>query len=99
MTIVITDEERLQLVKKAIGYQSNYQDDTIKFYIDEAINFLIDGGVNENIAKSKEAVGAIVMYINDTWNYSSGSVVYSDALTKRVIQLASKKYKGDDQDV
>jgi hypothetical protein len=95
--MTISTEERLQLVKNALGNQSDYQNNTLQFYIDEAIDFLIDSGVNENIAKSKKAVGAIVLYINDTWNYSSGVVVYSDALIKRIIQLASKKDEGVDQ--
>ena len=89
--MALTHAERLTYIRTALGFGGNtYQDDVLEFYIDEAINFLIDSGVTKEIAESKAAIGAIATFVNDTYNYSSGDVEYSDALIKRVIQLSTR---------
>lgn len=89
--MALTATERISLVKKALGIGSDYQDEVLEFYIEEAMDFLVGAGVPLEVAESKKAVGAIILFINDTWNLSSGSVTYSDALKARVCQLAMIK--------
>ena len=87
----LTIAERLQMVKTASGHGGDYADDLLQIYIDEAIDVLVDGGVKQDVALSKAAIGSIVIFVNDNWNYDAGGVVYSDAFTKRLIQLAAKE--------
>lgn len=88
----LTAAERLAKVKTALGMSgSNYQDDTLNFYIEEVIEELIDGGVQREVAESAAAVGCIAMGVNDLWNYSSGGVRHSEAFNKRLTQLSYRK--------
>ena len=94
--IQLTADERLAKVKTALGLQgSTYQDETIKFYIDEVIAELIDAGVKKEIAESAAAVGCIACGVNDLWNYSSGGVKHSEHFNRRLIQLSLKEVGAD----
>ena len=88
----LTAEERLAKVKNALGIgAANYQDDTLKIFIDEVIAEMIDAGVEEAVAYSSAAVGCIAVGVNDLWNYSSGGVKHSEYFNRRLIQLAAKR--------
>lgn len=88
----LTAEERLAKVKNALGIgAANYQDDTLKIFIDEVIAEMIDAGVAEDVANSSAAVGCIAVGVNDLWNYSSGGVKHSEYFNRRLIQLAAKR--------
>ena len=88
----LTAAERLRKVKSALGMSgSDYQDETLTFYIEEVIEELVDGGVQREVAESAAAVGCIAIGVNDLWNYSSGGVKHSDAFNKRLTQLSFKK--------
>lgn len=81
--------ERLTKVKTALGLAgSDYQDETLKLYIDEVIEELVAAGVARNVAESSAAVGCISIGVNDLWNYNSGGVKHSEYFNRRLIQLA-----------
>lgn len=85
----LTAAERLEKVKTALGlFATDYQDETLKLYIDEILFELVDAGVKQSVAESEAAVGCIVIGVNDLWNYSSGGVKHSDYFYKRLIQLS-----------
>lgn len=88
---MLSQEERLKKVKQALGIGGSFQDGALQIYINEAIDFLVDSGVYRAVAESETAIGAIVLYVNDIYNYASGDVKLSDAFQKRLIQLSSKR--------
>ena len=85
----LTAAERLAKVKTALGLNgTDYQDETLKFYIDEVIAELIAAGVKKEVAESTAAVGCIACGVNDLWNYTSGGVKHSEYFNRRLIQLS-----------
>jgi len=86
----LNDAERLKLVKTAMGISGNYQDDLLGVYIDDAKNTLINAGVSKEITESKEAIGAIVRYVVDTWSYEAGAANMSPLFIAQVVQLRAK---------
>lgn len=94
----LTAEQRLERVKILLGMGgSEYQDETLRLYIDEVMDVLKDGGVQQEVAESAAAVGCIAMGVNDRWNYSAGGVKYSDAFNRRLIQLSAKQVSNNVQ--
>lgn len=87
--MTLTNAERLTLIKTLLRVGGDFQDNVLMAQIDEAIDFMIAAGVPDKIARSKKAIGAIAMYVTDTDNYAQGAIKYSDALQKRIIQLAA----------
>ncbi len=88
----------LEKVKKSLGITGNYQDDTIKEYINEVKRYLIDGGISRDIVEDPATVGVIARGVSDLWNYGSGGTSFSPYFIQRVIQLSSKdssKSEGD----
>ena len=85
----LTAAERLAKVKTALGLNgTDYQDETLKFYIDEVIAELIAAGVKKEVAESTAAVGCIACGVNDLWNYTSGGVKHSEYFNRHLIQLS-----------
>lgn len=80
----------LKKVKSNLGITGSYQDETIKGYIEEVKQFLIDGGVNELIIESDEAIGIITRGVADLWNYGAGGASLSPYFIQRATQLALK---------
>ena len=74
-------------VKKALGIQGDYQDDTLTEYISEVKDFLIDAGVNEN----NITIGIVARGVSDLWTYGNAEGRFSDYFMQRATQLA---YKG-----
>ena len=89
----LTAEERLNKVKIALygNAENSYNDEQLKFYIDEVIEELISGGVKKEVAESTAAVGCIAVGVNDLWNYTSGGVKHSEHFNRRFVQLAKKQ--------
>ena len=87
----MTDEELLAKVKAGLGITGTYQDDALKFYIDEVKNFMRAAGVPQKTVESSESVGVITRGVADLWNYGSGSVKLSEYFIQRVIQLAGNE--------
>lgn len=87
----MTQAELLSKVKKALGIEGDYQDDTLQIYIDDAKAFMKDAGVLSVVIDNAVSVGCIVRGVADLWNYGSGSVGLSDYFKQRVIQLSMLK--------
>ena len=85
----MTEAELLQRVKNALGITGNYQDETIKIYLQDIREYMLDAGVPAYVVDSTAAVGAFVRGVADLWNYGSGSVVLSQYFKERVIQMAA----------
>ena len=83
----MTEAELLQRVKNALGITGNYQDETIKIYLQDIREYMLDAGVPAYVVDSTAAVGAFVRGVADLWNYGSGSVGLSPYFKERVIQM------------
>jgi hypothetical protein len=93
----MTDTELLNMVKTGLGISGNYQDEILKIHIDNVKQFMISAGVAESVVNSEVSVGAILIGVNDLWNYSSGGVKFSEFFKQRVIQLSLKEVTSDVQ--
>ena len=87
----ITAEKLLADVKNAIGITGDYQDNTIKVWINEVKAYLADAGVNAAVLNSEKATGVIARGVLDLWNYGAGDGALSPYFHQRVIQLAFSK--------
>ena len=74
----------LENVKKALGITGDYQDDTIRIYIDEVISFLEGAGVPQN----KITAGIVSRGVADLWNYGGADGKLSEYFMQRASQLA-----------
>lgn len=83
----MADTAMLEKVKKALGIEGEYQDDTITEYIDEVVSFLTDGGVKPQYITS----GIVERGVADLWNYGANDGKLSDYFMKRATQLSYKK--------
>lgn len=90
----MTDNELLQKIKTGLGIKGDYQDDTLKFYIDETKAFMISSGVKKETVDSELSVGCIMRGVSDLWNFGSGSVKFSEYFIQRIIQLSMEKVEG-----
>lgn len=93
--MTVTDSELLVKVKTGLGITGDYQDETIKFYIDEVKSFMISSGVKKEVADSELSVGCIMRGVADLWNFGSGSIKFSDYFIQRVIQLSKEEAGGN----
>lgn len=87
----MTDAELLAKVKTGMfgSAQGTWRDDMLQEYINEARRFMQGAGVPADVIASEEAVGCIMIGVNDLWNYTGGGVKLSEYFQQRVIQLAS----------
>lgn len=83
----MNDAELLTKVKKALGIEGDYQDDTISEYIEEVMSFLTDAGVSRENVKA----GLVARGVSDLWSYGSGNGTLSEYFMQRAAQLS---YKG-----
>lgn len=84
----MTDTELLKKVKSALGITGDYQNETIKTYIDEVKLYLDCCGVSKDILESNVSVGVISRGVADLWNYGSGNAHLSEYFMQRAAQLA-----------
>lgn len=91
----LSDDQILEKIKTGLGIDknSNYQDDVLKIYIDDARAFMIDAGVPEDVTRSNAAIGCLLRGVNDLWDYGSGTTQLSDYFKMRVTQLATQTIK------
>lgn len=82
--------EILNQVKTGLNITGNFQDETLKIYIDDVINYILDAGVSQELINSKISVGVIVRGVSDLWNYGMGTADFSEYFKQRVIQLRYK---------
>lgn len=76
----------LEEVKNALGITGEYQDNTIKIYMEEVIAFLKDAGVSQ----SNITTGIVARGVSDLWNYGSGEGKLSLYFMQRAAQLSYK---------
>lgn len=81
----------LQKVKNLLGITGEYQDDTIRGYIEEVKAYMVAAGVPEDVADSDASAGVIARGVSDLWNYSGGKL--SEYFYQRVQQL---RYETED---
>lgn len=73
-------------VKKALGITGDYQDDTIRPYIEDVVSFLTDAGVSaQNITD-----GLVARGVADLWNYGGAEGKLSEYFLQRASQLSYK---------
>ena len=80
--------DTLSKVKSALGITGEYQDETLKVYIDEVKAYMMSAGVPEVVINSSESIGVIARGVTDLWNYNGGAGKLSDYFYQRVSQLA-----------
>lgn len=83
----LTHEELLCRVKAAIGITGNYQDETLKIYIDDVKAFLASSGVHAAVLQSDKVVGIVARGVMDLWNYGAAGGALSPYFYQRAIQL------------
>ena len=74
----------LLAVKNALGITGDYQDATLRVYIDEVLAFLKDAGVPE----SSITYGLVARGASDLWNYGAGEGKLSEYFYHRAAQLS-----------
>lgn len=80
------ENQLLDGVKTALNITGNFQDETLKQYIEEVTDFLKDAGVKQNHI----TVGIVARGVSDLWNYGSGGGVLSEYFYRRAAQLSYK---------
>lgn len=73
-------------VKKSLGIEGNYQDETVNQYIVEVVDFIIEAGVNS----SNITPGLVARGVADLWSYGPGDGKLSEYFRQRVSQLSYK---------
>lgn len=81
-------DTHLENVKSALGITGEYQDTTLKIYINEVTAYMRDAGVPEAVINSELSAGVIARGVTDLWNYNGGAGKLSDYFYQRVSQLA-----------
>lgn len=77
----------LKPVKDMLGISGDFQDATIKGYIDDVVDFMLRAGVSEGIMNSTAIHGAVARGVSDLWNYGMGNTSFSPYFLQRVTQL------------
>lgn len=86
----MTSAEMLAGVKKALGIEGNYQDNTLTEYINEVVEFLKDAGVKNAFITT----GIVSRGVTDLWNYGAGDGKLSSYFMQRATQLSYKSQRG-----
>lgn len=76
----------LEDVKKALGIEGTYQDDTIQEYINDVVGFLQDAGIKSGNITS----GLVARGVSDLWNYGASNGKLSEYFMQRATQLSYK---------
>lgn len=76
----------LEDVKEGLGIKGDYQDGTLRIYVEEVIDFLVNAGVKEENMKT----GIITRGVSDLWNYGGAKGTLSDYFIQRATQLTYK---------
>lgn len=87
-------DTHLESVKSALGITGEFQDATLRIYIEEVIAYMKGAGVPEEVINSGVSAGVIARGVSDLWNYNTGKL--SDYFYQRVSQLAYSKEVSED---
>jgi hypothetical protein len=91
----MTDAELLTKIKNGLGITGDFQNDTLKVYLDEVKAFMKSAGVPDETLESEASVGCIMRGVADLWNYGSGNAKLSDYFKMRLIQLKALQGAGE----
>lgn len=80
-------DTHLEAVKNALGITGEFQDATLKVYINEVTAYMKNAGISEAVINSGVSAGVIARGVTDLWNYNGGAGKLSDYFYQRVIQL------------
>ena len=80
-------DTHLEAVKNALGITGEFQDATLKIYINEVMEYMKNAGISEDVINSGVSAGVIARGVTDLWNYNGGAGKLSDYFYQRVIQL------------
>lgn len=83
----MADFSVLAAVKNALGITGDYQDATIKIYMDDVMAYMESAGVPTAVINSSKSVGVIARGVTDLWNYNGGAGKLSEYFYQRVGQL------------
>ena len=83
----MTEAELLIKIKNGLGIAGDFQNETIKVYVNEVKAFMESAGVKKSVIESNASVGCIMRGVADLWNYGSGNTSLSDYFKMRVLQL------------
>lgn len=83
-------DDVLKKVKNTLGITGDYQDNTLRCYIEEVQEYMKDAGISEEVVNDKASFGVIARGVCDLWTYGPGNL--SNYFMQRVIQLC---YKGE----
>lgn len=86
----MTTTDLLKSVKMSLGITGDYQDETLKQYINEVRDFLKEAGASDDVMNSSAITGVVTRGVSDLWNYGSGGASLSPYFVQRAIQLLSK---------
>ena len=81
-------DTHLEKVKNALGITGEYQDATLRIYIEEVIAYMSDAGVSTEVINSSVSAGVIARGVTDLWNYNGSAGKLSDYFYQRVSQLS-----------
>lgn len=84
----------LTKIKNGLGITGDFQDDTLRIYIDEVKAFMKSAGVTQEVIESNVSVGCIMRGVADLWNYGSGNATLSDYFRMRLLQLKAETESG-----
>lgn len=73
-------------IKDAIGITGDYQDATLRIYMDEVVDFLREAGVSE----AHISAGLVARGVSDLWNYGGEEGKLSPYFFQRAAQLSYK---------
>lgn len=83
----MADVSILAAVKNALGITGDYQDATIKVYMEDVMAYMESAGVPKAVINSSKSVGVIARGVTDLWNYTGGAGKLSEYFYQRVGQL------------
>ncbi len=92
----MAEYDALTRVKALLGITGDYQDETLKAYIEEVKDYMLDAGVDEKIVDSEHSAGVIARGVSDLWNFGDGKL--SEYFFQRVTQLTYRKPPEESED-
>ena len=90
----MADFSNLAAVKNALGITGEYQDATIKIYMEDVMAYMESAGVPVEVINSSKSVGVIARGVTDLWNYNGGAGKLSEYFYQRVGQLIYASAEG-----
>lgn len=87
----MTTSDLLISVKEGLGITGDYQDTTLKIYIDEVLSYMVDAGVPNKTLLDPKIIGVVTRGVSDLWANDTGVTKLSPYFFQRITQLACDK--------